>query len=483
MSSSTESSFASGLRWVAAGRLSAQLISWIGTIYVMRTLAPQDYGLAAICSSVIAIVTIVAEFGMGASVIQAKKLEDQQIRSVFGASLLFSFTCAALLAVLAPLLAWFFRAPEALNLIRASALHLVLAPLCAIPEAMLRRNLRFRGISLIELASAIAASLATVAMAWQGAGVWALVAGPLVGAAVRVLMINLLAPQRLAPSFRLRPAADLLDFGFKVALSRLASTVFSQSDVLIAGRFLSKGALGEYSVAMTLAMLPLSKAMGILNQVTVPTIAQMNRDARSTLPVLLDGLRLFSYVLVPLLWGMAAVAPWLISTLIGPNWERAVVPMQIVCIALPLRLVGTLLSSVIQGMGHAGLELRNTVTAALLLPACFLIGTPFGAVGLAAAWLVGLPLLVAANLSRARRVLGISLTDAVRAMSRPVLLSGVMGACTLALGHVLDTQLALTNWAILGVLVPTGAGIYLGLLWTQDQVSARKLLALVKVGS
>lgn len=480
---STESSFASGLRWVAAGRLSAQLISWIGTIYVMRTLAPQDYGLAAICSSIVVIVTIIAEFGMGASVIQAKQLEDQQIRSVFGASLLFSFSCAALLALAAPLLSWFFRAPEAVNLIRASSLHLVLAPLCAIPEAMLRRNLRFRGISLIELVSAISASVATVAMAWLGVGVWALIAGPLVGAAVRVLVINLLAPQRLMPSLKLKPAAAMLDFGFKVALARLASTIFSQSDVLIAGRFLTKGALGEYSVAMTLAMLPLSKAMGILNQVTVPTIAQMNRESRSTLPVLLEGLRLFSYVLVPLLWGMAAVAPWLISTLIGPNWERAVLPMQIVCIALPLRLVGTLLSSVVQGMGHAGLELRNTITGAVLLPLCFLIGSPFGAVGLATSWLIGLPLLVAANLSRAKGVLGISVAAAVRAMSLPVLLSAVMGTCTLALGHLLAGPLALTNWAILGILIPTGACIYLGLLWALDRASARRLLTLLKAGS
>jgi len=477
---SSDSGFASGLRWVAAGRLSAQLISWLGTIYVMRTLVPQDYGLAAICSSIIAIVMIVAEFGMGASVIQAKKLEDAQIRSIFGASLLFSFSCAAMLVLAAPLLTWFFRAPEAINLIRASALHLVLSPLSTIPEAILRRDLRFRGVSVIEFVTGISASLATVALAWYGAGVWSIVTGPLVGALARVIMINLLAPQRLAPSLNLRPAAGMLDFGFKVAISRLASTVFGQSDVLIAGRFLSKAALGEYSVGMTLAMLPVSKAMGILNQVTYPTIAKMHREGQSLQPVLLEGLRLFAYVLVPLLWGMAAVAPWLISSLIGPHWEQAVLPMQIVCLALPLRMISVLLSSVLQGMGQAGMEVRNTMTGVVLLPLCFLAGAPFGATGLALAWLVGLPLLIVVNLHRARDVMKLTIRDALLALSKPVALSGVMAASTLALGHGLGPQLS--DWLRLSMLVPCAIALYLVLLWTLDRPCAIKLISLLKIG-
>ena len=59
-------SFSSGLRWMAAGRLSAQLFSWVATIVVMRLLHPQDYGLAAVCAAVVGVVSIVADFALSA---------------------------------------------------------------------------------------------------------------------------------------------------------------------------------------------------------------------------------------------------------------------------------------------------------------------------------------------------------------------------------------------------------------------------------
>jgi O-antigen/teichoic acid export membrane protein len=473
-----EHQFSSGLRWVAAGRFGSQIISWGGTVIVMRLLAPQDYGLAAICTAIMSIVAMAAEFGIGAGLVQASRLEPRQLRSVFGAALLFSLAAAAVVAAAAPLLAWFFKAPEAERLIQASALQLVLAPLATMSDANLRRELRFRTSSIIDFISIIAATSATVLLAWHGSGVWALVVGPLVGAVVRVLLLNLLVPQRLWPSFDLRPARTLIGFGFKVALSRIASYVFGQSDVLIAGRLLSKTALGEYAVAMHLAMLPVAKAMSIVNQVAYPVIAQLNRDGGSIQPVLLRGLRLFSYVVMPVLWGLAAVSPWLVPTLLGPNWEGAVLPLQIVALALPLRLLSVLLSSVIQGLGHAGLDLRNSVTGIFVLPCCFGVGAQFGSTGLALAWLVGLPILITLNLRRSQQVLGIGLSDALRALSKPLALCAAMAICVSVTGWW--TAAHWGAWPALLAAIAAGAISYLGLLWTLDRDSVHQLLRLVR---
>ncbi|HEX2013580.1 MAG TPA: lipopolysaccharide biosynthesis protein [Roseateles sp.] len=474
----TEHAFLAGLKWVAIGRFSAQLISWVGTIYVMRTLAPQDFGLAAICSTLVAIITMGAEFGIGAGIIQAQSLDKTQVRSVFGAALLFGLAGALLMLAAAPAMTWYFRAPEALLLIQVSALHLLLAPLATIPDAFLRRAMQFRGASLVEFGSALAATLGTVSLAWAGKGVWALVLGPLGGAAARVLLLHALAPQRLSPSLDLRPARGLIGFGLKVAVSRVGSYVFGQSDVLVAGRSLSKTALGEYSVAMHLAMLPVSKVMNIVNTVAYPTIAQMNREGESVRPALLTGLRLFAYLLVPVLWGLATVAPWLIELLLGAPWAGAVLPLQIVCAVLPLRLVSVLLSSVLQGLGHAGLELRNTLTGVLLLLPCFVLGAQFGAVGLAGGWVLGLPLMVALNLRRAHGVLQIGILDALRAVGRPMLCSGLMcagvAAAGLALGRQGSTVLGVTSMVLTGMLA------YALALWLLDRASATRLLGLAR---
>lgn len=470
--------FSHGLRWVAGSRLLGQLVSWVGTIYVMRTLVPHDYGLAAICSTVLAITSMVSEVGIGAGIIQAEKVNDRQLRSIFGVALMLAFCATSLVTFSAPWLAIFFNAPEAVPLIRVASLQLLLSPLTTIPEAYLLRDLRFRSTALTDFSVAIASSTTTVSLAWSGAGVWALIIGPLVGGTLRVLILQTLSPHLILPSFDPRPARGLVGFGSKIATSRVASYLFSQSDVLIASRALTKSALGEYSVAMNLAMLPVSKVMSVVNSVTYPTIARMNRNKVDIPARMLSAMRLFGYCVIPVLWGMSAVAPWLIQALIGDAWANAVLPLQIVCLAMPARLMGALLSSVVQGLGHAGLDVRNTVTGVIVMPVCFLVGAQFGASGLALAWMIGLPCVVAINVHHSRHVLGVTLLQLLRAFSKPLCFSGLMALNVYVFGHWAAAHFA--AMLVLPLCILLGITLYLGFFYFFDRATLRTLLAILR---
>lgn len=475
---SLQETFIAGFRWIAASRLLVQIISWVGTLYVMRLLAPADYGLAAICSSVVTVAVLVSEFGFGTAIIQATTLSRQQTRSIFGVALGFSSGVALIVIAAAPALGAYFRAPEAVLLVQVSAAHLLLSALATVPDASLRRRLDFKALAAIDVVCGITSTISTVALAWTGYGVWALVLGPISGTALRTVLLHCALRELLIPSLRFTAARDLISFGLKISLSRMAGYVFGQADILIAGRYLSKTALGEYSVAMHLAMLPVTKIMAIVNSVSLPFIAELNRTGEDVRMRLSQGLRLFSYVLVPLLWGLAAVSPWLIPAVLGPAWTQAVLPLQIISAVLPLRLVSVLMSTALQGLGHAGLDLRNTLTGVMILPACFLAGSFYGAPGLACAWLIGLPVVLFVNIRRCAAVLGIGLRVVVRSMCRPAMFSAVMvGAITLV-GRVLDGTVS--SGPLVGALILTGASAYLALLWLLDRRSAKLLLAFAR---
>lgn len=471
-------SFSSGLRWTAASRLVTQVISWAGTLYVIRVLVPGDYGLAAICSAVISIISMIAEFGFGAAIVQAKTLTPAQVRGIFGASLLFAGTLFVAVVALAEPIAWFFHAPQAVWLIRVSAIQLVISALATLPGAFLTRDMEFRLVAPIEIAGGLVGTLASVGLAMGGAGVWALILGPLAGAVLRAVLVGMASPQRYWPSLNLAPAGDLIKFGFQVAMTRVVSYVFGQSDVLIAGRMLDKTALGEYSVAMYLALLPVTKVMGILNQVAYPAIAQMQREGVDMRPNLLNALRLAGYLLIPLLWGLAAVAPWLVGVVLGPQWTGALTLLEVVGFVLPLRMISVLMSSAVQGMGRADIELRNTVTGLLVLPACFLVGVQFGAVGLAAGWAVGLPLMVAINVARSRAVLDIGLGQALWALSRPAACAALM-VLSVRIAAQIFGSFAGTP-AGLAALISIGAAVYAAAVWTFDRSSALAMLRIVR---
>jgi teichuronic acid exporter len=470
----------SAFRWTAAAKLGAQLISWVGTLFVMRLLVPSDYGLAAICSAVLSIVSMIAEFGFGSALVQSRTLTRDQIRSVFGAALLFALASMGVVCALAPLLATFFRAPEAELLIQVASVNLLLYALTTVPDAMLRREMQFKGASIVELAAGVATTVATVVMAKTGCGVWALVLGSVGGSVLRIVLLHAILPERVWPSFRIGEARSLVKFGRSVALARIASYVFGQADVLLAGRILSKTALGEYSVAMHLAMLPLSRVMGIITQVAFPAIAQLYRDKQDIRPELLSGLRLAAYVVIPALWGIGSIAPWFVRVALGPQWDDAALPLQIVCAVLPLRLIGTLTATAVQGVGRPDIDLRNSLTGVLVMPPCFLVGGMFGTTGLACGWLVGLPLLMAINLRRAQPVLRISILDALKEIARPLACSAVMFAAVRLVAAALQDS-ANTAWG-LGLLIIVGAVVYAAGVWMIDRAALAVLWGVLRPG-
>ena len=469
--------FSDGLRWMGVGRILGQIFSWTGTIYVMRLLSPADYGLAAISMSLIAMISVVAEMGLGAGLIQAEEVNDDQLRSLFTVSLAFGLAGTLLVMALAPAAGIFFQSAAVVPLVQVGSLQLLIASLAVIPDAMLRRMMRFKAAAIVELLSGLVASAATVYMAFSGWAVWSLVMGPMVGLLARVILLNFVLPSLRWPSLRYGASKDIVAFGLKVSLSRVASYVFSQSDVLIAGRFLDKSAVGAYSVAMNLATLPLSKAMGVLNHVAYPAIADLRRSQVDVRPHLAAGLRVSATAMFPLLWGLAAVSPWLLPAVLGPHWESAVLPMQIVCVALPLRMISVLMSTAVQGLGHPGTDLVNTLTGVVVMPTCFLVGVQFGVAGLAAAWLVGLPLVIFLNLRRAQSVLMLSGWDALRALAKPMACSAVMAALVYGAGLVLGPTL--DKLLIVVALILIGLGVYTSSIAIFDPAALRILMRIV----
>ena len=469
--------FATGLRWMGIGRIIGQVISWTGTIYVMRLLSPADYGLAAISMSLIAMISVVAEMGIGAGLIQAEEVNDDQLRSLFTVSLAFGLAGTLLVMALAPAAGIFFQSTAVVPLVQVGSVQLLAASFSVIPDAMLRRAMRFKAAAVIELISGLVASVVTVYLAFSGWAVWALVLGPLLGLLARVVLMNVVMPSLLWPSLRYSDSKDIVAFGVKISLSRVVSYVSGQSDMLIAGRFLDKSAVGAYSVAMNLATLPLSKAMGVLNHVAYPAIADLRRTQVNVRPHLLVGLRVSATAILPLLWGLAAVSQWLLPAVLGPHWESAVLPMQIVCLALPLRMVSVLMSTAVQGLGYAGTDFANTLTGVMVMPACFLAGVQFGVAGLAAAWLVGLPLVISLNLRRARPVLMLSGWDALRALAKPMACSGATAALVYGAGLFLDP--ASERLLVVGALILLGVGIYTSLMAIFDREALRILVLIV----
>ncbi len=462
------------LKWASFAKLTGQVLSWASTLVVMRLLEPDAYGLMALVSVVISVLGNIAELGIGAAVVQARHVSRDDLARISGLIVVVNGVLFVALLLAAPLFALAYGEPSLTALVQVAAVQLPITAIATIQQALAQRELDFKWLAWIELTTIVATAATTLLLAWSGFGVWALVLGSVANALVRTALV--LRRGFVWPSFRLAGVGSYLRIGGGVTIGRILWQVIYQTDVLIGASRLGSGPIGVYSVSLQLATLPLQKIMMTLNQIALPAVARLQDEPERLKRRMIDATRILTVLSVPALWGLAAVAPELVHVVLGPKWQGAILPIQFIALVAPLRMISATFATASIGVGRVGLDIRNNVQTAIVLPISFYIGTFWGVNGLAAAWLFAVPLLFALNVPVMARALAVGLGDIGRALARPVTAGLVMYLSVAAARLTLDVEPALRLVLLIGI----GAAAYLGTLHCLQPAIWGELRALVR---
>jgi O-antigen/teichoic acid export membrane protein len=455
---STEHKAISALKWATAAKLVVQIVSWAGTLVIVRLLTPEDYGLVAKASVVCSIAAAVAELGLGASIVRATQVEREDLRKLYGISLLFSAGITAMVAGAAPLLAYLFREPRLTWPLVFAALNIIVGATAIIPSSLAARDLSFRHLAKVEMLAGVVTIGTTLMLAWFGAGVWSLVLGTLIGTVTRSAAL-LLFGERVSPLFSMRGIGEHLKFGLTLAGNRVSYLAVVQSDVLIGSQFLSTVEIGRYAVALQLATLPMTKVMGTINQIALPAMARQQEDKARLRQSLLKSLGLMSLVAFPMLWGISAVAPELVRVLFGEKWLEAVPALMLLPLVVPIRMVVSVLFTAGLALGNRQLDLRNTIVNFILLPSGFFIGAHWGLKGLCVSWLISVPIAYSIFLPALIRFLGFRPAELLAECGAPIVATAIMYGAVAALRTLLDAHPPIASLCLLSV---SGAVVYFG---------------------
>jgi teichuronic acid exporter len=368
-----------GLGWVAGTNFLGQLATWSITIVVMRLLSPTDYGLLAMASVFVAFLGLMATAGLGPAIVQAGTLDDAILRQLLGLIIIVNAVLFCLLYFAAPIIADFFDEPRLVVIVRVLSSQFVISCFSVIPESLLARALKFKIRALVNLGAQLAGGALTLALAFSGYGVWSLVAGAIFSTTINMVGVNFAAPYLHWPHFSFLGAGTLISFGGKVTAGRVLWFFYSQADMFVAGKLLGKEALGFYSVAMHLASLPVQKVSGILNQVAFPAFSKIQNDSATVKLHVLKSVRILSFLSFPVLWGISSIAPEIVQLLLGPKWEPAILPLQILPMIMPLRMISnSFLPSAVDAIGRPDITMKNLIGASIIMPVAFLIGCQWG---------------------------------------------------------------------------------------------------------
>jgi teichuronic acid exporter len=416
--------------WTAAGKWGTQLLSWVCSLVIARLLSPDDFGLLSMTTVFLGLVALLAEAGVGASVVNLPKLTESHLRQLNSLSIGFGGIGVVIILFSRTLIAEFFKRPELLTLLPVMSLPLLFSSLRAVPNALLQKGLRFKLLSSIEVVQSLTQTVVTLALALYGFRYWSLALGSIAGSIVSTVATLWVAGQR----FERPRAADLshfASFSSAVVIGNLSWFAYSNADFIIAGKVLGATALGYYSLAWTLAIAPSDKIAVVITKVVPGFFA---KHLLSLEGIRYDVCRLskgIALLIFPLAAGLALVADTFVAIALGPKWSPAVAPLRYLSIYLAISALFTVLPQAANSSGRPSIGMHSSLLKLLVMPAAFYIGSHWGAEGIALTWLiVGLPITIPLYIWVFRHI-GLTFREYFTALRTPLIGTGLMAGAVL----------------------------------------------------
>jgi lipopolysaccharide exporter len=385
-----------GLRWISMSRVGTECLLVLSMVALARLISPAAFGAFAVALIVGELAIGIPAEGIGSALVNRDQVSREHLQ--VGAAL--TLIVAIGLGGLTWLLSYVAIAPlcgaEAASLVRLSCPLFALASLGTVPTALLRRQLDFRRLAIIEIAgSAARAGVAVALAAFAGLGGSALVFGSLAGAMVATAIACVSASAPL-PRLRRAAARDLASYGTPASLAAIAWAAFSNGDYLVIAARLGTAAAGQYWRAYTLAVGYQTKISVVMYTIAFPVLSRSAND-HDLFALRRRMVRLLTVVLFPLLAGLAITAPLVIPWVFGPTWQPAIVPTQLLCAAGASTIVIDAAGATLMATGRPRALLGYGIAHFLVYVGSVIIVAPLGiaAVALDAALVHGLFLGVA----------------------------------------------------------------------------------------
>ena len=416
--------------------MTAQVIKFLlqtgSTVVLARLLTPQDYGLIAMVTAITGFVALFKDMGLSMATIQKAEINHSQVSTLFWINVAVSLVLALILAVVAPVISWFYGEPRLTWITLALAGTFIFSGLTVQHQALLRRQMRFSVLAVIEIVSMCIGIIAAIVLAWYGAGYWALVGSSAVSSVSGVALVWTFCGWRPGLPVRRAGIRSMIAFGGHLTGFNVVNYFARNFDNILLGRFCGASVLGLYSRAYNIMMLPITQVREPLNAVAIPALSHIQNEPVRYKKYYIKLVTLLAFITMPLTVFLFVCADEIIGLLLGHQWSGAVNIFKILCIAAFIQPVGTTWGLVLVSLGQSKRYLTWGIVNSIVIVISFVLGLPWGAIGVAAAYTIASYVLLGPTLWYSFRRTPISITDFFSAIFRPVIASIIMGFAILA---------------------------------------------------
>lgn len=323
--------------WLFNSSMLIRALNLARGVILARLLLPEDFGLFSLANVVIGFTAMFSDVGAGVFLIYRLDDVSKHADTAFWVNLGISTLVATGVAGVAPLISRFYGRADLVPVLAMLALALWLQSIATVHGNLLRRELRFRSLAVIDALVTVVSFVAAVGFAWDGHGVWAFVLSALLGNAIRAFL--LVYASRWMPRWRLsrRSLTALTSFSGWYLGAALTWYLVLNLDNLLVGKFLGITALGIYALAYNYALLPLTIFANPIGNVALPELARLLPNPSEFWTAFYRISRLLVGVVCPIACALIVAAPDLFPVLFGQKWNGAILPFQILSVYVIVR--------------------------------------------------------------------------------------------------------------------------------------------------
>jgi Membrane protein involved in the export of O-antigen and teichoic acid len=444
----------SSLFWKLMERGGTQGIQFVVQILLARLLLPGDYGLIAIISIFIAIANVIIQNGFSTALIQGKNMGNADFSSVFYLNLLVTAILYTVLFFIAPFIAAFYKNDQFVPLLRTLSIVLFFGALNSIQNAVIARNMQFKKLFFSSLCAIIASGAAGILFAYWGYGVWALVFQQLINQLLITVVLWLIVKWRPQKLFSYQRVKILFSFGWKVLVSSLIDTIYMNLRNLIVGKLFNPDVLGFYNRGDQFPSILLTNIDGSIQAVMFPTLSTSQDNRERVKYMVRRSIVTSSFVLLPVMMGLAVCAKPLVELLLTDKWLPCVPFLQISCLMYALWPVHTANLQAINALGRSDIYLKLEIIKKIMGVAILVITLFYGVYAIAWGGAAASLLSVFINSYPNKKLLGYSYREQLRDIMPSLGLSIAMGTVTYSIYFFnLPSLATLILQATIGILV------------------------------
>ena len=452
---SLKSSVIASLIWKFLERIGTQGVQFVVAIVLARLLAPSDFGLIALVTVFVAVANVFVQSGLNTALIQKKDADNLDFSTVFYASLVIAILLYGTLFVCAPVLASYYNGQDDLILVvRILGVILLLGAANSVQEAYVDRNMMFKKLFYRSVGAVIPSGIFGVALAYLGYGVWALVGQQLMNSVLVCIIMWFTVKWRPQFAFSFARFKGLFSFGWKLLCSALLDTGYNNLRNLVIGKLFSPADLGYYSRGDHFPQIIISNINASIQSVLLPSLSTVQDDRERLKTLVRRSIKTSSFLILPMMAGLAAIAKPLVLVVLGDKWLPAVPFVQICCFSYAFWPIHTTNLSAINAVGRSDVFLKLEIIKkiygilALILAICF-FRSP---IGIAMSAAITAPLGSFVNAYPNKKLLNYGFVEQMRDFLPSFVLSILMGVGIYKLSNIIDFSpiLQLLLFAIVG---------------------------------